>query len=122
MTDLLAAIFVTYNYEKLIRLQVLIVAEEWKQKAGRFLSVMEGFGYVKTKMVISGLEYFPTDGFALFPYSKQLSQVSWLALIVWPTSDTSLNILTTVDAIGFVFIDCCLFELIHKSNNWYSSI
>jgi len=26
-----------FNYEKKIRLQVLIVAEEWKQKAGRFL-------------------------------------------------------------------------------------
>jgi len=35
VTDLLAAIFVAY--EKLIRLQVLIVAEESKQKAGRFL-------------------------------------------------------------------------------------
>jgi len=26
-----------YNYKKLISLQVLIVAEEWKRKAGRFL-------------------------------------------------------------------------------------
>jgi len=32
----------------------------------------------------------------------------------WPTSDTSLNILTTVNTIGFVFIDCCLFKLTHK--------
>jgi len=36
VTDLLAAIFVAYNYEKWMHLQVLIVAEEWKQKAGRF--------------------------------------------------------------------------------------
>jgi len=28
VTDLLATIFVAFNYEKLIRLQVLIVAEE----------------------------------------------------------------------------------------------
>jgi len=42
VTDLLAAIFVAYNYEKWIRLQVLIVAEEWKQKAGRFLSLPQG--------------------------------------------------------------------------------
>jgi len=28
VTDLLAAIFVAFNYEKLIRLQVLIVTEE----------------------------------------------------------------------------------------------
>jgi len=28
VTDLLAAIFVAFNYEKYIRLQVLIVAEE----------------------------------------------------------------------------------------------
>jgi len=37
VTDLLAAISVAFNYEKYIRLQVLIVAEEWKQRASRFL-------------------------------------------------------------------------------------
>jgi len=37
VTNLLAAILVAYNYEKQIRLQVLIVARQWKQKAGRFL-------------------------------------------------------------------------------------
>jgi len=31
VTDLLAAIFAAFNYEKQIPLQVLIVAEEWKQ-------------------------------------------------------------------------------------------
>jgi len=35
--DLLAAIFVAYIYEKYIHLQVLIIAERWKQEAGRLL-------------------------------------------------------------------------------------
>jgi len=37
VTDLLAAIFVAYNYEEKICLQVLIFAEERKKKAGRLL-------------------------------------------------------------------------------------
>jgi len=37
VTDLLSTIFVAYNYEKQIYVQVLIIAEKWKQKADRFL-------------------------------------------------------------------------------------
>jgi len=37
VTDLLAAIFLAYKYGKQICLQVVIIAEVWKQKAGRFL-------------------------------------------------------------------------------------